>query len=199
MKAYSKLGLLFAVALLASAAMAVSAQAQVIHPNNTAVSGVADTPTLDYEGTTIQCDTGTADGTTGTEQSFVDLELTFAGNCGIAGLGASVTCSTMDPLTGAGGARLTALDATTDAGTVDLNDGFFCDVVVAGICTVSVDGPQNPDDSVSIAQLDEGADTIDTNVDVAATRTGSSLCGPASGIGNFTGLYAVTPDNVTVD
>jgi hypothetical protein len=185
--------------LLSAAALAASAHAQVIHPNDTAVSAVADTPTLDYEGTTYFCDTGTADGTTGTDQSFLDLELTFSGNCGIAGLGATVTCSEVDPETGAGGARLIALDATTDAATFDLNDGFFCDIAVAGICTISMDGPQDPDDSVSIANLDESADTIDVNVDLFVTRTGSSWCGPTSGTLNLTALYFVTPDNVTVD
>lgn len=202
MKMTSKLGLLAAIAVFAVAALAGAAQAQVIHPNNTALSGVAEFPTLDYEGVIVQCDQGTADGTTGTDQSFIDLELTFSGNCNINGLGADVTCSTLTPSTGAGGARLTALNATTNEGTVDLNDGFFCDVVVAGVCTVSVDGPQNPDDSVSSADLTgegTGDPKIDANVDVAAARTGSSLCGPATGIGNFTGVYDVTPTNVSVD
>ena len=202
MKVSFKLGLLAVVAVFAVAAMAGAAQAQVIHPNNTAVSGVADFPTLDYEGVVVQCDEGTAAGTTGTDQSFIDLGLTFSGNCNINGLDATVTCSTLTPSTGAGGARLIALNATTNEGTVDLNSGFFCDVVVAGVCTVSVDGPQNPADSVSSADLfgeGTGDPKIDANVDVAATRTGSSLCGPATGTGNFTGLYDVTPTNVSID
>jgi hypothetical protein len=202
MKLTSKLGLLAVVAVLAATAVAGAAQAQVINPPNTAVSGVAEFPTLDYEGVLVQCDQGTADGTTGSNQSFIDLELTFSGNCNINGLGADVTCSTVDPITGEGGARLTALDATTNEGTVDLNNGFFCDVVVAGVCTVSVDGPQDPDDSVSTAHLlgEGGPDPkIDTNVNVDAARVGSSLCGPPTGIGNFTGLYDVTPTNISVD
>jgi hypothetical protein len=74
--------------------------------------------------------------------------------------------------------------------------------VVPGVCTVSVDGPQNPDDSVSSADLlgeGTGDPQIDTDVDVAAARVGSSLCGPATGIGNFTGTYDVEPTNVSVD
>jgi hypothetical protein len=202
MKVTSKLGLLAAVAVFAVAAMAGAAQAQVIHPNDTDVSGLAALPTLDYDGVIVECDQGTADGHTGIDQSFIDLELTFSGNCNINGLDATVTCSTLDPSTGAGGARLIALDATTNEGTVDLNNGFFCDVVVAGVCTVSVDGPQNPANSVSSADLlgeGTGDPKIDANVDVAATRTGSSLCGPATGTGNFTGLYDVTPITVSID
>jgi hypothetical protein len=202
MKATSKLGLLAVVGVLAVASVAGAAQAQVIHPNDTDVFGVADFPTLDYEGVIVQCDEGTAFGHTGIDQSFIDLELTFSGNCNINGLGAEVTCSTVDPSTGDGGARLIALNATTNEGTVDLNNGFACDVVVAGVCTVSVDGPQNPDNAVSSADLlgeGTGDPKIDTNVDVAAARAGSSLCGPATGTGNFTGLYDVTPTNVSVD
>jgi hypothetical protein len=194
MKMTSKLGLLVVVGVLAAASVAATAQAQVIHPNNTAVSGIAEFPTLDYEGVIVQCNQGTADGTTGTDQSFVDLSLTFTGDCNINGLGAEVTC--------VGTARLIALDATTNEGTVDLNSGFGCDVVVSGVCTVSVDGPQNPNNAVSIANLlgEGGGDPkIDANVDVAATRTGSTLCGPATGTGNFTGLYDVTPTNISID
>jgi hypothetical protein len=202
MKATSKLGLLAVIGVLSVAAVAGAAQAQVINPPNTPVSGIAEFPTLDYEGVIVQCDQGTASGTTGNNQSFIDLELTFTDNCNINGLGATVTCSALDPVTGNGGARLTALDATSNEGTVDLNPGFACDVVVPGVCTVSVDGPQNPDDAVSNADLigeGMGDPKIDANVDVAATRTNSSLCGPASGTGNFTGVYDVTPTNISID
>jgi hypothetical protein len=113
-----------------------------------------------------------------------------------------VTCSELDPPTGEGGARLTALDATTNEGTLDLNDGFFCDFVVPGVCILSIDGPQGIDDAVSSADLageGTGDPKIEMNFDFAATRTGSSLCGPASGTGNFTGLYDVTPTTISID
>lgn len=205
MNALSKLGLLLAVSLLGVAALASSAHAQAgtINPDNTAVSGLSGNSTLTYGSATVACDTATADGTTGTDQAFVDLELTFMDNCNISGLGATVTCSAMDPLTGDGGVRLSVLPGTTtDEGTVDLNPGFRCDIVVLGVCTVTVDAGTagiNLPDASSSADLDEGADTLNANVDVPATRTGSTLCGPASGTGNFSGLYDTLPTNLQID
>jgi hypothetical protein len=206
MKALSKAGLLFAVALLASAALAVSAQAQVmIHPNDSDVFGEAANPTLDYQGTIISCGTGTATGRTGTDLDFVNLELEFFDGCGIAGLGATVTCSDASGTQNEfGTARLQALDAATDQGTVDrLNEGFLCEVVVAGICTVTVAEQELPvEGGISEADL-VGAGTADPTipaaVDVNATRTGSSLCGPSAGVGGFDGEYHVDPDDIAID
>jgi hypothetical protein len=57
------------------------------------VAAVATLPKWNYEGVIWECDYGTADGRTGIDQSFVDLELTFSGNCNIHGLEATVTSS----------------------------------------------------------------------------------------------------------
>lgn len=185
--------------------MTASAQAQVIHPNDTDVFGQAANPTLDYEGATVVCDTGTASGHTGIDVDFVNLELEFFGNCNVSGLAATVTCTDASGTdNGVGTARLQALDATTNAGTIDrLNTGFQCDVVVAGICTITVAAQELPiPGGISEGNLlDEGgADpSIDADVDVNASRTGSTLCGPATGVGGFTGIYAVDPDNISVD
>jgi len=175
---------------MACAALAASAQAQVVNPPNTPVVGTATNPTLDYEGTIVRCNTGTASGTTGSNSPIVDVSLTFSGNCNIAGLGATVTCN--------GQARLRALNATTNAGEVDeLLTGFSCVVTVSGVCTVTVAAQQLPiTGGINQANLlnEGGATAIDANVDVAASRTGSSLCGPATGVGGFTGVYDLNPD-----
>ena len=214
MKAFPKAGLRLAVALAACAAFAVGAQAAHavdIDPDNTEIRGTASNPTLNYEGTTVRCDTGTAHGFTNLNSAIVNVELTFSGNCNIAGLAATVTCSTAsDPNTTdnewgeVGTARLEALDGTTNDGRAErLNTGFFCNVVVAGVCTVSVtaqDLPSDVDGTPGRDQADllnEGAETpptpvndvIDSLVDVEASRTGSSLCGPAQGDGGFDGDY----------
>src|SRR5687768_9768968 len=111
MKVATKFGLLVAVALLASAALAVSAQAVVISPDNTTITGTADDPTLDYQGTIVVCDSGTAVGTTGTDSDFVDVNIQFQTPCTVAGsLNASVSC-TDDEVT-----RLRALTADTNQG-----------------------------------------------------------------------------------
>jgi hypothetical protein len=208
MKAASKLGLLLAVALVACTAMAVGAQAQVdIKPDNTDITGTATNPTLDYEGTTIQCNTGTAVGTTDLEASdIVNVELEFFGNCNVGGLGATVTCS---DASGAddeiGTARLQATNATTNDGIVEqLNSGFSCDVVVAGICTVSVDAQELPitggnDQADLLNEGSMGSEAISANVDVTATND-NTLCGPTpSGVGNFTGVYDLGTTAVRFD
>jgi hypothetical protein len=190
MKAFSKFGLLLAVGLMACAALAASAQAQTVNPDNTAIVGTATNPTLDYEGTIVRCNTGTASGTTGTDSAIVDVGLTFSGNCNIAGLAATVTCN--------GQARLRALTADTNLGEADeLLSGFSCVVTVSGVCTVTVAAQQLPiSGGVNSANLlnEGGATAIDANVDVNASRTGSTLCGPATGVGGFTGVYDLNPD-----
>jgi hypothetical protein len=214
MKKVSKFGLLLAVALMACTAMAVGAQAQDINPDSTTITGTADFPSLDYEGVLVQCDTGTAVGTTGSgTDPSVNVALEFFGNCNINGLEATVACSdasgTDDSI---GTAALEATNGTTNTGIVEqLNSGFSCVVTVPGVCTVSVGAQELPSDvdgSPGRDQanlLNEGADapnpvndTISGVVDVEAARTGSSLCGPAQGDGGFTGDY-VLDTNITFD
>jgi hypothetical protein len=192
MKAFSKFGLLLAVALMACAALAVSAQAQTINPDNTLITGTAADPTLNYEGTIVVCDTGTAIGTTGTDSAVVDVEVQFFDNCNVNGLGATVDC-TEDEVT-----RLRALTADTNLGEVDeLLTGFSCVVTVPGVCTVTVGAQQLPisGGQNSANLLNEGGATvIDADVDVNATRVGSSLCGPTNGVMALTADYDVDPD-----
>jgi hypothetical protein len=130
MKSFPKVGLLVVVALLAAAAVATSAQAVSINPDNTAVSGISHNSNLTYGAAFVSCDDATADGNTGLDSpSIPDLALTFSGNCGIAGVGtATVDC--------VGDVTLTAEDAADDTGTVDLNDGFQCDVTTPSNLTI---------------------------------------------------------------
>jgi hypothetical protein len=191
MKAFSKLALLVALALVASAALASSALGQVtINPDNEPVTGTADTPTLNYEGVPVECDEGVATGTTGMNTDFVDVELTFSGNCNVNGLPANdIDCD--------GTARLQALNATTNAGEVDsLSSDFLCEVVVPDVCTVVVAGPQTFPLSGGVSQanlLNEGTQSpdIDAEVDVEASADNPAFCGPEEGIGGFTGLYSL--------
>jgi hypothetical protein len=193
MKRFSKLGLLLAVGLLAMAGVATGAQAVVISPNATNVNGTATNPTLTYQGVTVVCPNGTAAGTTGTNSDRFDVSLTFgpAGQCRVAGSPASVTCS--------GTASLIALDATNDTGTADLNPGFSCTITVPFTCSINVSGPQNPADNVSLLALNESTDVLSADVTINATRTGTSLCGPASGSARFVANYATTPSNLAIN
>jgi hypothetical protein len=190
MKASSKLSLLIVVAVLATAAVATAAQAVTINPDNTAVTGEADFPTLDYQGVTVVCDTGTAAGNTGTDSDRItDLALEFFGNCSVAGiLAADVQCD--------GTVTLIAQNATTDSGTVELNNGFICEVTT-DLCVIRVEGPQTTDPGN--VTLNESSDVLSANVNVDATNEGNELCGPPEGEGNFTADYATTPSNLTID
>ena len=95
--------------------------------------------------------------------------------------------------------------ATSNLGTVRLNGAdepltgdpaFRCDVTTA-LCTITVQGPQ--DTAAGNTNLNETTDVLASNVNVQATRVGSTLCGPASGTANFTANYATTPSNLTID
>jgi hypothetical protein len=191
MKALSKFGLLLAVGLMACAALAASAQAQVsINPDNTAIVGRATNPTFDYEGSLWRCNTATASGTTGTDSAVVDVGLTFSGNCNNHGLSFTVTCD--------GQARLRALTADTNLGEIDrLNEGFVCNFTISGVCTITFAEQELPiPGGVHQANLlnEGGATVIDTNLDVNVTRIGSTLCGPASGVAGFLGDFDMVPD-----
>jgi hypothetical protein len=97
-----------------------------------------------------------------------------------------------------GTARLQALDGTTNEGTFDrLNEDFVCVVTVPGLCTVSVTEQELPiPDGWSVADLlDEGGTNpgLDVFVDMVANRTGSPLCGPATGVWTWAGFYQADP------
>ena len=190
MKSFPKVGLLVLVALLAAAAVATSAQAVSINPDNTAVSGQSSNSNLSYGVAFVTCDNATADGNTGLDSDRIsDLVLAFDTNCAVAGVGpADVAC--------VGDATLIAEDDTTDTGTVELNDGFECTVTTA-LCSITVAGPQTTQSGNTA--LDEANDILSANVDVAATRTGSLACGPSSGTATFAADYSTTPSNLTID
>ena len=193
MKAFSKFGLLLAVGLMTCAALAASAQAQVsINPDNTAIVGTATNPTINYEGTVWQCNTGTASGTTGTDSAVVDVGLTFSGNCNAAGLSATVTCN--------GTARLRALTANTNLGEIDrLNEGFVCELTMSGICTITfaeqeLPRPVAPNRNSANLLNEGGATVIDADLDVNVTRIGSTFCGPRSGVMGISANFDLVPD-----
>jgi hypothetical protein len=194
MKTVSKLGLLFAVSLAATAVLAASAQAVTISPDNTPVTGTANDPTLEYGDVVVTCDSGTAVGTTGQDSDVVDVDIEFQEPCDVSGLEATTTCADGNFT------RLRALDGNTNQGEVDeLLTGFDCDVVVEGICNISV-GPQNLSADNDADLLNEGGanETIAADVDVFATND-NTLCGPVpSGTGNFTGNYVLNAD-ITFD
>jgi hypothetical protein len=191
MKAFPKVGLLVLIALLAAAAVATSAQAVSINPAPAAVSGQSSNSSLSYGIASVACDNATANGntTTTTPDRISNLALAFNTNCAVAGVGsATVNCS--------GTATLIAQSAATDTGTVNLNTGFQC-VVTTALCTITVAGPQTTQDNNTA--LDEANDNLNANVDVQASRTGSTLCGPASGTATFAADYHTTPANLTID
>jgi hypothetical protein len=187
-KTFRRIGLLVVVALLATTAAATSAQAVSINPDNTSVSGLSNNSSLTYGVAFATCDTATANGTINHAQwgsdRISDLALTFTDNCAIAGVGpATVDC--------VGDVTLIADPAADDFGTVELNEGFQCDVTTA-VCTVTVAGPQTTQPKNTF--LDEAGQVLSANVEVQASRTGSLLCGPDSGPGSFSADYDITTD-----
>jgi hypothetical protein len=191
MKAFSKLSVLLVIALLATAAVASSAQAQSINPAGP-VSGIAEFPFLDYEGVPVVCDTGTANGTADGSDRISDLALEFFGNCGVAGvLPAEVDCD--------GTVTLIAQDPVENSGTVELNPDFACNVTT-DLCVITVAGPQTTQDgNTRLTGEGSGDPKLESTVDVQATNNGSDICGPPSGTGSFSATYDVEPTNISID
>jgi hypothetical protein len=193
MKMLAKGVIVIAVALTPSASLSVAAHAQTWNPDNTAVSGVATGATFSYEGVEIVCDTGTLSGTTGINSSVLMLgEMTFE-DCIAAGIfDAEVDCE--------GGFSFIAQDATTNTGTVVLGDDFGCDIVVPDVCVISFGGPQITQNNNVVLQGEGGGSpqlVLDANFQAA--RSGSELCGPSTGVLNFTAAFSVTPSNLSID
>jgi hypothetical protein len=195
MKAFSKVGLLVAVALLASAAIAASAQAVDINPPDTEITGIADNPTLNYGSNVVTCDSGFATGTTPSSGAVVNVDIDFDEPCSLQPVNLQATADCNDgALT-----ELTATNATTNDGEVtELLSGFQCRVVVAGICTLTVN-PQTLSANNDADLIGEGTtpgtpsgnEAIDADVDVLVNNN-NSLCGPVpSGTGGFAGVYEI--------
>jgi hypothetical protein len=188
MKKASKFGLLFAVALVTCAAFAAGAQAVSISPDNTTITGTADDPTLNYGTRVVQCDSGTATGTTGQDSAVVFVDIEFQEPCSIQPIGLDATAECNDGEF----TELEATDGNTNQGIVDeLHEGFQCQVVALGVCTLTV-GPQDLTANNDADLLNEGSggsEAINADVDVTVTNN-NSLCGPVpSGTGGFAGVY----------
>jgi hypothetical protein len=187
--------------VLATLSGATSADAATINPDDTPVSGDADFPTLDYEGVSYVCDTGTIDGTTGTDSDRItDVALGFFGNCSVAGiLEVVVDCEGFATIIaeqnvapgGTGTVRLNGADEP------DLGDpAFRCDITT-DICTITVAGPQDTESGNLV--LDESSDTLSANVNFDATMSGTELCGPPAGVMNLAADYLMTPTSLAID
>jgi hypothetical protein len=194
MKASSRCSLLLVVAVMATTGVAATAHAQTFNPDFTSVDGqLSGSLTMTYGFTIIECSEVEFSGITATDSSILDVDLDFGPfiNCDINGFSATTTCD--NPVT------LIALDATSNEATLQLPSGFDCDIEIEDVCTISIEGPQSPLGFAGV-QLDESADTMDWNVDVNATRTGSTFCGAsASGIANIRALFDVSPSNFSID
>jgi hypothetical protein len=190
MKASSKVGLLAVVALLATAAVATSAQAATFNPDNTAVSGTSSNFTLTYGAATIECASVTLEGNTGLDSDrLTNLALTFTDGCAFAGVGpATADC--------VGTVTVIADPDADDTGTGELDEGFQCNFSTA-VCTVTVAGPQTTQPKNTV--LDEANDVLSIDWEVQANRTGSPTCGPPSGTMRITADFAMTPPELTID
>jgi hypothetical protein len=124
--------LVLVVALMTCAARSARASADhgavAISPDETAMTGTAEDPRIEYGDVTVACDTGILAGATGVDSDVVDFELGFTAPCDVSDLEATVTCS--------GTAKWGVL--TAEAAEIDrLNPGFGCEVEVTGICAIA--------------------------------------------------------------
>lgn len=150
------------------------------------VMGNAGNAKLAYGTIVVTCGGSAIDGTV--DGTTIDYTQTFSSCTASLGGVVTITCSgtvTFTFVTSGGG---------SGTGTVDLDSGHSC-TMASPICTVDVKGPQNPTSDDPFAA---GADTLDLNVTMNATRTGSVFCGPASGTVTLTATYSITPTTFTV-
>jgi hypothetical protein len=185
MKAFSKVGLLAAVALLATAAVATSAQAATFNPDNTKVSARSGGATVGM----IVCPSVALEGNTGLDSdSITDLVLVFDEPCSAGGQGVTTDCS--------GTMTLIADPDADDTGTGELNEDFQCTFTTA-LCTFTVAGPQESQPKNTM--LDEQNDILSVAWDFRASRSGSLMCGPEETTFSITGEFVVTPADLTID
>lgn len=208
MKAFAKVGLLALVALLAAAAMATSAQAQLtINPAGAVVDAEAEDPTLTYGVATVVCDTGTALGSTADPATdrITNIALEFFGNCNVAGVGAATTdCQGFVTVIAEGNNSATdnpGRARLNDADEPELGDPVFRCTVTTALCTITVSGPQDTTPgNLNLLENTTTPDVLEADVNVAAERVGNIACGPTQGTGNFTADYVVSePTNLTID
>jgi hypothetical protein len=189
-KALSRMGPLLAGVLLIAALAAGSAQAVTISPDNTAVTGTANDPTLEYGDVVWTCDTSTVVGITGVDSDVVDVDIEFQEPCDVSGLDATIDCADGNFT------RLRALDGTTNLGEVDeFLPGFECAWVVEGICTMTI-GAQDLTANNDADLLNEAGahETLAVNLDLRMTND-NTYCGPVpSGTANLTGNHVLNSD-----
>jgi hypothetical protein len=191
MKKASKFGLLFAVALVTCAAFAAGAQAVSISPDNTTITGTADDPTLNYGTRVVQCDSGTATGTTGQDSAVVFVDIEFQEPCSIQPIGLDATAECNDGEF----TELEATDGTNNQGIVDeLHEGFQCQLVAIGVCTLTV-GPQDlplaggTNDADLLNEGSGGSEAINADVDLFMSND-NTYCGPVpGGTGGLSAVY----------
>jgi hypothetical protein len=185
MKAFSKAGMLAAVALLATAAVATSAQAATFNPDNTAVSARSVGATVSM----IVCPSVALEGNTGLDSdSITDLVLEFQEPCSAGGQGVTTDCL--------GTMTLIADPDADDTGTGELNEGFQCTFTTA-LCSFTVAGPQKSQPKNTM--LDEQNDILSVAWDFRASRSGSPMCGPEETTFSITGEAVVAPADLTID
>jgi hypothetical protein len=141
----------------------------------TPVSFLADGPTLTYDGTSIGCETGTAQGTRDASGGL-ELELEFF-DCTSGTGSAAVDCEGTVSVIPVSGVTATAV----------LHSGFSCVITIPFVCTITASGPQDPDDADSVVWL--GESFFQATVTVDAARNGSGFCGPPTGPLTWSGLY----------
>jgi hypothetical protein len=180
---WTKIALLLAVALLATAAIVLTSaresgsgsgsQGVTWNPEDAPVLVDATKPTLSYGSVTVLCARGELKASTGQgSDKIANAVVDSFERCTFAGQDATVDC-------GDGSSTLHLIARTNDSpggtGAVALKSDFACDVTVERLCTIRLAGPQTASGGFT---LDEADDVLSFDAPFAATRSGNSLCGP---------------------
>jgi hypothetical protein len=178
--------LLLALSLPAALLVATPASAKWNKEVTQETSQITTTPTWIVGGIKWQCAQGDFTGIVATP-SAMSGKMSFTEPCSAGLITGSVTCK--------GTFTMTVADSAETLVDVELDAGSSCTVTVMALCTVTITGPQS---FPGTGFFNETTTTLTHTFTFSYTRTGSSLCGPASGTGTFQASWNVTPSDLAI-
>lgn len=187
MKTAHKRGLVLCIAMLSALALAAPAQATVT-PVGATVSGHATNATLTTPSGTVTCPTAEFTGTV-TGANNISGRLVFSrsasATCSAFGfVSATVTCVGTVTI-----AVTSSVAGTSASGTVTLDNGFECSIVLAG-CSLTIRGPQGP---LTGGTFDQARQILTADVRNIRADGSGGLCGGRGQTASFIARYAITP------
>jgi hypothetical protein len=184
-------GVLFIVAIVALVVTAGTASAVTVQPAGTGTTDSSSNFTLTYDGSlVITCGSSVATGTTASPAGASHTKTVTSSVCSSNIMMMSVSstsCTITETWSATGGGSGTAIVASATTCSYTVGNGF---------CTISI-APQTSSSKPGSA-LTASSTTMQVTANFNGTRTGSAICGAASGAAVISAGYGVSPANLTI-